>query len=325
MHKFEILREVEGPQLRNFLKYVKYSKFNLFPNATNSNISNFLFEQINSRLKDSLVFSCIVNNEIIVLAIVHILQWDSDYFGYKCASIEDVFYNFSSDNELLLQALNRTFCEIEKETIRNNIKFMSISINAEDSVVSSALQSSNFKYILTWINGIYNSKKRIEFNNDNLGIDIIKESEIDYYKDLALNYYFKGGRFYLDKNFDTSLVNNMYSNLVTSSFKNNDIMLSYRSKGRPLGLFICKKIVKYEHFENLRVAPLRYLVIDPKVRQKHIGYELFAGTINFLLDNCDIITSGLEVHNLPSLNLHTKLNFKFNYSHNLFHWWSHKL
>lgn len=324
MYKLEILREVEGTQLSNFLKYVRYSKFNLFPNATNSNISNFLFELISNRLKDSLVFSYTVNNEIIVLAIVHILEWDSDYFGYKCASIDDVFYNYSSDNELLLQAFNKTFHEIEKEAILNNIKFMSVSVNADDSVISAALQVCNFKYILTWINGIYNSKKKIEFNNSNFGVDIIKESEIEYYKQLAAKYYFKGGRFYLDKNFDTSIVDNMYSNLVMSSFKNNDIMLSYRSEGRSLGLFICKKILRYDQLENLRVAPLRYLVIDPEVRQKHIGYELFAGTINYLLDSCDIITSGLEVHNLPSLNLHTKLNFKFNYTHNLFHWWSHK-
>lgn len=322
MYKVEIIKEVDSTQLYTFLKSVKFTRFHLFPNTGNSNLQKYLFGLISNRLKDLTVFSYSENSKIICLIFLQILDWDSNHFGFKCASINEIFYDSSVNNEELKKALNIIFSEIEKEAYQNGIKFMSVSVNAFDSIVSNALQYCNFKFILTWINGLYDSGEKIKLNDDDFEIGLIKESEVGFYKDLAARYYFKGGRFYLDKNFDTSLVDSMYASLIEASFKNDDIMLSCRSKSKSLGLFICRKIMNYSHFNNLRVAPLRYLIIDPEVRQKLIGYKLFAGTINFLQDKCDIITTGLEVHNLPSLNLHTKLGFKFNYTHNLFHWWS---
>jgi hypothetical protein len=321
MHKVEILNQINSGQLDKFLKFVRFSKFHLFPNVNNDNIQNYLFELINNRVKDCTVFSYNLNSDIIALAIVHLLDWDTNHFGYKCASIDNVFYNYSADNELLYQALGKIFLAIEKNADLNNIKFMSVSINAEDAIISSTIQSLNYKYILTWIDGIYNSKEKIKINCKNHEFGPVNESEIEYFKDLASKNYFNAGRFYLDRNFDISLVNSMYSDLVSSSYKNHDIMLAYRINNRPVGLFVCKKIVEYPLFNNLRVAPLRFLIVDPEVREKKIGYELFACTLNYLMDKCDIITTGLEVHNLPSLNLHLKLNFKINYAHHVFHWW----
>lgn len=325
MQKLEILNQIDSIQLRHFLKYVKYPKLNLFPNVNNVNIQSHLLEIITSCFKDSKIFSYSENSEIIALVILSDLDWDSMHFGYNCASINYILFNHSIDAKILHQAFKKIFCEIEKVAIQNNIKFISVSICSNDYFVMDAIQLHNFKFILTWVDGIHSSKNKIQLGKSDHQIGIIYESEIEYFKNIASKYYFKGGRFYLDNNFEVSLVNSMYSKLITSSFKNNDIMLSYRVDNRPIGLFICNKIKQYRHFENLQVAPLRYLVIDPEARQKNIGYELFAETLNYLIPRCDIITTGFEVNNLPSLNLHTKLNFRMNYSHNVFHWWSPKL
>ncbi len=99
-------------------------------------------------------------------------------------------------------------------------------------------------------------------------------------------------------------------------------MLVYRIKNQPIGLFICEKIVTYGPFSNLLVAPLRFLVVDPKFRNKKAAYSLFLNTLEYLKDKSDIITTGLDIHNLPSLNLHSKIGFKFNYTHNTYHWWN---
>lgn len=321
MQEVKILNQIDTWELKNFLKSVRYPKFNLFPKVNNDRIQSYLFELIDNRIKDSTVFSYSVDSEIIALAIVRLLNWDSRHFGFKCESIDNVFYNYKASYEILNPAFEKIFLEIEQEASLNGVKFLSVSINAEDAFIASILQSLNFKYVLTWIDGIYNSGKKINLNYPDHKLEPVKESEIEYFKDIASRNYFNAGRFYLDRNFDISLVNSMYSELVNSSYENQDIMLSYRIKNKPVGLFICKKIVEYPLFENLRVAPLRFLIVDPEVREKQIGYEIFAGTLNYLTDRCDIVTTGLEVHNLPSLNLHMKMNFKINYAHNVFHWW----
>jgi GNAT superfamily N-acetyltransferase len=113
----------------------------------------------------------------------------------------------------------------------------------------------------------------------------------------------------------------MYSSLVRSSFESGNILLSYRVKGQPVGLFICKQTKTYSQFAGLRVALLRFLLVDPQFRGRKIAQDLFIRTVNYLKENCDLVVTGLEIHNIPSLNLHSKLTFSFNYTHNAYHWW----
>jgi GNAT superfamily N-acetyltransferase len=114
----------------------------------------------------------------------------------------------------------------------------------------------------------------------------------------------------------------MYSSLVRTSYESGQILLSYRVKGQPVGLFICKRITTFPHFDGLRVAPLRFLIVDPQFRGQKIAQDLFIRTVNYLKDYCDLVVTGLEIHNMPSLNLHVKLSFSFNYTHNAYHWWN---
>ncbi len=209
MEKVEILEKINNFQLNNFLKFVKYQKFNLYPNVNSDNIHKYLFEIINNSIKDSTIFSYTIDSNIIALVIVRSLNWDSQHFGFKCSLISNVFYNQSYCNELCHQALGKIFCKIENEAILNNTKFISVSINSEDSIVCSALQTNNFKFILTWVDGIYNSKEKIQINKNNYEIGIMKKSELEYYKNIASNYYFKGGRFYLGEFYN---LDHCYSN-----------------------------------------------------------------------------------------------------------------
>ena len=94
MHKFEILNKVDYAQLNNFLTFVQYPKFNLFPNVNNVSIHNYLFDIINNSFKDSTIFSYSVNSDIIAMVAVRLLDWDSKHFGYKSASIDNIFYKY---------------------------------------------------------------------------------------------------------------------------------------------------------------------------------------------------------------------------------------
>ena len=310
MNKVELIEQFNEDQIRSFLKNVHYTKFNLYPNVRENSLKKYLLEVLKNKNKTEKIFIFLENSKIIALSTLRKLDWDSQHFGYKCATIDHVLVNNTIDYKTCKTALVKLIMEIEKQAMQDNIKFMSVSIRSWDHISASALQSNNFNYILTWIDGVFKSKEQLTFHHKSNEIGIVDESEIEYYKNLASINYFKGGRFYIDPNIDNSAVEQMYSKLIETSYHNNDIILSYRVKGKPVGLFICNKIKTYNHFNKLRVAPLRYLVIDPNVRQKHIGYDLFVATLNYLMDRSDITTTGLEVHNLPSLNLHSKLDFK---------------
>jgi hypothetical protein len=320
MLKTYILKKFDESQISKFLKNVNFNRFNNYPKIQANGLRDYLTGQLKKSFDNGTIFISSGNSDIIAMISLQTLDWDSKHFGYKCASIDYYLYDKNINKGLLVKAFNELLTGVREYALQECIKFISVAIDSWDNYFSEALQSNKYKYILTWIDGIYKPGEKLSLTDGDHEICLMDESELDFYKETAANEYFKGGRFYFDRNFDELHVRGMYSALITSSYSNNYIMLSYRIHGKPVGLFVCKKIITYQHFDNLRVAPLRYLIISPEARGIHIGKNLFSATLNYLSDYCDIITTGLEVHNLASLNLHSKLNFKFNYTHNVFHW-----
>lgn len=316
-----ILTDFDKNSIRNFLQLTASPKYNLYPKITQEEIHKHNLEALENSFKHKKLF--ISRNKTAIEAIVSYsnLEWDSFHFGYKCAIIDQYFFNKQLESKKLINAFNNIISDIITYAKSEKVKFISISINSWDIFISNVLLKHNFNYILTWVDGIINPSSRLPIHLPEHEINFVKEYDVSEYQTIAENNYFNGGRFFLDKNFDSNKVKKMYSALVYNSFINNDIMLSYKIGGKPVGLFICKKILEIGCENRIKIAPLRFLVIRKDVRHKNIGHTLFTGTINYLMNKCDLITTGFEVHNLKSMNLHSKLNFKFNNTHNVFHLW----
>lgn len=317
INQLSIFGELE---IDRFLQFVEYNKFNLFPHIEEFDKNKYIKNLIEQSSTEGSIFISYDKSEINAIITFKILEWDSNHFGIKCAILDNYFIKSNIDDKVQLNILNELLFEIKKDAVNKKVKFISISINSWDYIFSLVLQKNKFKYILTWIDGILNPSQKLTFTNKEPEIGIVEKSEIPKFMEIAENSYFKGGRFYLDNYFDRSQIRTMYSELVLNSFKNNDIMISYRIKNEPIGLMVCRKIETNTYLKNIRIAPLRFLVISSDVRTMNIGHDLFIGTINYLRGFCEIISTGFEAHNLQSMNLHSKLGFKFNYTHNVFHW-----
>jgi RimJ/RimL family protein N-acetyltransferase len=319
-NNFSVLKNFNEIQIAHFLEKVTWNKFNLYPKCNKTNIEKHLLESLRSSFTSGKLFASFYDGQITGIISSENLKWDSDHFDIKSLSIKEILISnhFYDDIKLRYDLINFLLENLRHE----EVKFISVNVDSWDYLTTSVLQELGFNYILTWINGIHTEKVQIPIHNTDIQVNPVEKSELEYYQKLSYNNYFNGGRFYFDKKFDSKLVSKMYEKLVESSYSDNDILLSITQNSKPIGLFICKKITCYKHINNLKIAPLRFLIIDPEARNKHLGYDLFASTLNYLKDQCDIITTGLEVHNLPSINLHSKLGFRFNFTHNVFHWWA---
>jgi hypothetical protein len=321
---YKVINEINEIDLNFFLNkiYNSNNQYNLWTKTNKSNILKEIF--CNLKFEDKNTFNIILyKNEIVVTFIkISLSIWDSNHFGFVCATLNSFFI----DKEIISKDIDNFIEIIEKEIkdyyTKNNVSFVFANIDSLNSELNYIIQKLNFKFILNWSDGIISPDKINYQIQDNFTIsDKIDEKEVLFFSELASNNYFKGGRFYQDLFFDKSKVNKMYSDLVLNSFKNKDILLVLKKEEIPIGLFICKKITEYQNFENLKVAHLRFLLVDSFQREKGIGKYLFESIINYLYDKCDLVTTGLETHNYPSLNLHSKIGFKFNYSHNVYHCW----
>jgi GNAT superfamily N-acetyltransferase len=309
--------------LFNFLSKCSIKKYSGWPNADRENVLNFLLNNIVNNANPNNTIFVVNDNEILSLLTYDYLEWDTNHFGLRTANISHLMVNSLISTNDQINALETIIESFIKECAKSDYNFASVDIGSWDFAVADVLQKFGFRYTITQIDGFVNQKYELD-NNKDVDFGEVKKEEIEKFAQISSTYYFTGGRFYADYRFNISKVDQMYANLVKSSYQSGQIMLSYRLKGKPVGLFICKKIVTIKEFQGLRVAPLRFLVVDPSFRGRSIALDLFKRTVNYLLDRCDIVTTGLENHNIPSLNLHVKLDFQFNYTHNVFHWWEKK-
>jgi GNAT superfamily N-acetyltransferase/mono/diheme cytochrome c family protein len=314
-------RPIDKAALHAFLLNARYGKFNLWPRATNEAVADFLAGDVNRIENDGMVFAAGGADKITALLAVEALEWDTRHLGYKCAKIEYLLADQTQGPEGMRQSLGRVLAEFREYCAGCHVKFAYAAVEGGDPAANWALQEAGFRYVLTWLDGVFQSSNRIPEIAADAEVGPIQREELDYFAELSSRCYFKGGRFYLDGHFDRGQADAVYAALVRSSYDSRCIMLAYRVEGKPQALFICRNIATYGAFGDLRVAPLRYLVVDPRFRNRDVAYRLFIKTLEHLKDKSDLVTTGLEAHNMASLNLHVKVGFRFNCSCNTYHWW----
>lgn len=304
-----------------FLDNIDFSKYNLWNITLESNKKQFLVI-LNQIIQQGRVTICSEKDQILCILGFKELYWDSHYFGFKSAKIEILTFAKNIENNLKTSSLKLLISEIHDYLITERFNHCMADISSWDSIISDQLQINKFKYILSWGDCFRNSCRTSLLNN-NYEISPIYENELDYITSLSKDY-FKGGRFYLDNNFSTDKVNSMYEKLIKNSFRNKSTtILTLRKNNDPIGAFLCKKI-EYSFTPFFNVRSLRLLVFDKKKSFPGLATSFISDTANILFDNynCNLVVSGLEMHNLPSLKIHTKANYKLNYTHNVYHWWN---
>jgi len=297
-----------------------YQRFTGWPGADVQSVANYLYDDIcQSRNLDNIV-TAYDGDRLVALLAYSDLDWDSKHYGYKSGYIQYLLTNNSLDQNLIGQSLDQVLLSFKKRCLDTKVEFVSADLGSWDFNKNFALQTAGFKYVITQIDGFVKEKIDPIQRGDGVEVGLIRPDEVDFFEKLAAQSYFFGGRFYADPGFDRSRVDKMYASLVRSSYESGQILLSYRVDGQPVGLFICRRIETYSHFSGLRIAPLRFLIVDPRFRGRKIAQDLYIRTVNYLRDYCELVVTGLEIHNIPSLNLHVNLSFWFNYTHNTYHW-----
>jgi RimJ/RimL family protein N-acetyltransferase len=297
--------------------------FLLWPEVTKEKITRFLIKALKEDSNNGRSFYFEKDKKIHLYFQIQELPWDTKHFGYKCATIKHFFI----DEEIDFKKIDDISAYIMPLFIRyikdENIRFLSADLDSRSKNANYFIQALKFRFILNWIDGMWVSKQ-LGQDDSVLKVSNILPDEIEMYSKIATTSYFKEGRFYIDKVFDQLKADKLYGELIKNAFLSNDILLSYRDGNTPIGIFVCKQIKTYADFNNLKVAHLRFLLVNPAYQGKSYGYRIFRSTLEYLKDKCDLITTGLESHNLISLNLHSKMGFKFTYSHNAFHFWNLK-
>jgi RimJ/RimL family protein N-acetyltransferase len=263
-----------------------------------------------------------VNTEIDskIRIILTILKWDTAHFGFNC-------YKIRITNSENLKSIEKDVIEKIKNRLvlfftQNKVRFVFADVDSTDFNVNNLLQNLGFNFILNWIDGFIESKNVSENISESTKYNQISTEDVHFYADLTKKHYYKSGRFYLDKNFEKTKVDELYESLIYNSVNKQNIIITDSLNEVKNGLVICKEMGTFEYLNNIDVVSLRFLIVNPESRGARIGEKLLKKAIVNMKEKYNLITTGIETHNLISLNIHRKLGFKFNYSHNAYHFWN---
>jgi len=306
--------------LKQLIGYSKNEPYSMWPNVDQFQKTNLLYTKAKVDEEHNETFIIVKNGITQLYFQFHKLEWDTNHFKFNCEKICNCFI----DCNLEIKEIDLIVKEIKPKIYNylksNNTTFVFADIPSLNIIANLFVQKLGFAFILNWLDGfvlsenVHNITRNYEFGN-------ILPKEIEQIVNISSKNYYKGGRFYLDKKFDKKTIDQLYGSLIKTSIENKNDVLICRKEGKPIGAFISNVVKEYTSFSKIKVAGLRFLVLDPKYRGMNIGSELFSAILNYYNGKTNIITTGLESHNLISLNLHIKKGFKFNYSHNAYHLW----
>lgn len=295
-----------------------HHKFNGWPGVDKDKIEAQLSSDVMASMVNTDIHILKYGSDPIGLIGVSNLDWDSKFFGFKCSKVSHLYFDSTIQDKNYYKA-KREFVSNAINSFCSRDRFILADISSNDSESNLLMQENGFKYVLSWIDGFYQGDHfQVELPADH-HIDACTEADIEVMREIARDSYFMGGRFYMDPMFSMYDIADIYNSLIINSFGKDEIFV-YRISDRPVG-FSISVVSPQSSYLSLRRSVIRFIVVDQKHRGKGIATILFKSFINYLLGLSDIVTTGLEVHNIPSLNLHAKLGFSFNYVHNAYHRW----
>lgn len=322
--KVMIVEEITGANFFRLLPFIagrKCAKFSLW-RVDSQDCEKYLLHLLNHIAETGKLFVCTENANILCLLAFQELAWDTNYFNYKCGKVESIICTDSISEEKVEESLALLIAHFHNYLKNEGFRHCMADISSWDAFIASTLQQNDFRYILSWGDCFRDSIEPRRLPKD-YKIGPIKESELEYIQNLSEDY-FNGGRFYLDRNFNRKAIDALYAGLVMNSYNDPKTEILVLRRGTdPIGAFLCKEI-EYHFVKPYYVRSLRLLVFDKRKSVPGLATEFISDVANVLYEKlkCNLVVSGLETHNLPSLIIHTRGGYKLNYTHNAYHWWS---
>jgi hypothetical protein len=301
--------------------------FSFWPEVEEGDFARYLCKEISKLSFDPFISQLPSGDEIRAYPIR--LDWDSDFFGYPCHKI--VFVGLAGEPleskgaELATQRakLEKWFENFLEST---QAEFVFADIPSLDSNSNFLLQEIGFRYVLTWVNGFMNTSG---LDLESRGLQKLRFGEIsarDYDQAISLirKSYFKGGRFFLDHGFLNrgADVNNLYSCLIENAARDGQRLRGIFENEKLISLFL---VTQPKRIATTDFSSLRLFATDQDFRGRGLAQMGLKECLNEIKSTVKIFNSGLEVHNIESLNFHRSFGFKYNFLHNAYHFWRKKL
>lgn len=311
--------------IRDLISTYKYGRYLRDPTLPVKGARELLFDQINefySKYPDTTLIAK-KNEDIVGLLGFKILDWDSEHFGIKVASI-DYFMSRKLDynNEISVkEELLKRFNMWGKEE-----KVSLVSTRVDDNDLSSihALEDNGFHYMENLIHDSFDYRKAKEFPRSKYELHRLEHplqrKELDVLAKIGKNS-FRENRFNYDPRIKEEKALRLYEKWVKNSCNDPSKCVFIIDIDNEIVAFFIYTIKDLSKYFGIKFGVWYLAAVSPKFQGKGIGYQLYLGILNILKSEVTINDAGYIIKNIPMINLYGKLGFKHISSEATFHKW----
>jgi hypothetical protein len=272
--------------------------------------------------EDQVVFFACVNSGV-VQAVMEFQYnpYDTSLMGFTCGTVVNTYTDAGLEPGARLACLEALFRHLADFRRLEGVRFCLMAVGSWDTPQSLLAQEAGFRYILTWGKCFYSRDTGLKLPVGYRAVVMKDEAHLPGLIDMS-QHYFRGGRFYLDPHMDDALTDRMYRDLVLNCFASPrfDFIVLLGPDERPLAASISRKDIYYFNVE-FPVQVIRFIISDRNRLPSGLAAPFFSEISRLLSKKVQLIDSGIEMHNLASLKIHTDAGYKFNYIYSAYHSW----
>jgi dTDP-4-amino-4,6-dideoxy-D-galactose acyltransferase len=230
------------------------------------------------------------------------LEWDTNYFGIKCARVR-LREALNKEN---FNKLKNTLSQYEFVTIDNSSEFIK-----NNELLGMMEQTHLVDVPLTFSFNLSN----IEIKNNAEGYEIVNNVDYNNKIEFIAKKSFLPGRFYNDSRIEKNSADGLYSRWIRNSFNREDkyFVLDDKNSG----------FILFSEIDGGIGLDIELIAVDDKERNKGIAGKMINHIKDYAKENnykyIDVVT---QSHNIAAVNLYSKHDFKLKKCEFTFHYWN---
>ena len=307
------IQEIKKGAIIEFLsKYSThlYSRALVFRSfQTNSLLADLLYDYE----KGGSVFIVSDQSEIEAIIAFRNRDWDTEYFGYKSASLDHLYVRGGERVKGVIKMLSNN---LDKWLEKNGIRLISTKVFPQKETIE-LLKEKNFNFLLEE----YVLTKTLPDQT----IPLIKDDKIRSYREKdrqSIIDIIKSVKWQERFHFSKEKADGMYLLWFTNSLGKNNVHITVLESEdhKAVGFTIWSLEKVFFGKEEILLANQELVAVHPEMQGQGWGARLYMGTLMDIQEaGAHIVKTTISAENIPAIKNHKKLKFEFDYKIAVYH------
>ncbi len=323
--KVDVLKKGQIDVIKSLLSIYELNDYRAYRMLDKDRLKEYLFNQVldSSKRKNNWILVAEDKKEIVGLAVLNFLLWDTKHFGIKMAKISYLMARGNYNQVLAIK--NRLLPYLLQLSKKEKIAHLSCRIDISDTSSIHALEANGFRLMDTLVTYAFNRcKHNIPNVKELYKIREFKKEDLDILVNLATRA-FTIDRFHLDPFIPNDKADVLYGEWIKNCCKNKiqgKVLIAENDRRCPVGFLTYKLNKELNELTGVRIIGHGLSVVSPQAKGAYVA--LVKATVKNTIQFYDCAEFDTQLNNYEVIKIWERFKFDFIRAKYTFHKWLRK-